>query len=477
MANPGSFLDTTREDPPKRPHDERLNDYREEELPLSKEKLEEQAARCMDCGIPFCQVSGCPLRNRIPDWCLMAAGGNWRGALESLHSTNNFPEITGRVCPAPCEPVCTLSINLSAVTVKHIELQIAEYGWDNGLIVPETAENKTGKKIAVIGSGPAGLVSAQQLARHGHDVTVFEKDDRIGGILRYGIPDFILEKHNIDRRIEQMIAEGVRFEAGVNAGIDLSARYIQRSFDAVIIAVGTQTPLDIAVEGRTLSGIAFAMDFLTQQNRRNAGDTISPAGEITAQGKDVVIIGSGYTGFYCAGTCRRQGAKSIKIVDIEPDTSVESSGAVTWPESFRGKNTPPFDSEGYSLLDGVEIKSFRGEQNKVHSVVLQKSGSGKNGNRSAKSHNMPAEEFEVNAGLVLIAAGFSRSGHNPLIGNLSPANGKSGKIQVDSNGMTTFDSVFASGNCVYGPSSVVHAMYHGRRVAESVDRYLTRVVT
>ena len=234
MANPGSFLDTTREDPPKRPQDERLNDYREEELPLPKEKLEKQASRCMDCGIPFCQVSGCPLRNRIPDWCLMAAGGNWRGALESLHSTNNFPEITGRVCPAPCEPVCTLSINLSAVTVKHIELQIAEYGWENGLIVPETADTKTGKKIAVIGSGPAGLVSAQQLARHGHDVTVFEKDDRIGGILRYGIPDFILEKHSIDRRIEQMIAEGVRFEAGVNAGIDLSARYIQRSFDAFV---------------------------------------------------------------------------------------------------------------------------------------------------------------------------------------------------------------------------------------------------
>jgi NAD(P)H-dependent glutamate synthase small subunit len=407
----------------------------------------------------------------------MVSGGNWLPALEMLHATNNFPEITGRVCPAPCESACTLSINMEPVTVKHIELQIGEYGWGKGWIVPEPSPFSTGKKVAVIGSGPAGLAAAQQLSRCGHSVTVFEKDDRIGGILRYGIPDFVLEKRIIDRRLEQMIAEGVTFEAGVDAGTDLSVRYIRRSFDAVVIAVGLRAPRDINVPGRNLEGIVFATHFLAQQNRLVAGDTIPPDREITARGKDVVIIGGGDTASYCMGTCRRQGARTIHILELMPDPLEESSRDFVWYEFPKDVCKNISRDTDYSMNSGVMVKRFNGESNKVRSVIAENTGQMKEEHNSARTPRKHAEEeLEIKADLVIIAAGFSHLEYGPLVHNLSLDIDDGGNLVVDSNGMTTVDGVFASGDCVMGASTVVHALYHGRRIAESVHEYLSKEI-
>ncbi|MCE5251039.1 glutamate synthase subunit beta [bacterium] len=475
MANPVGFLEFSREDSPRRPFDECMRDYREEELLLPLDRAEQQADRCMDCGIPFCQMSGCPLRNRIPDWCTMVSAGNWRQALDLLHATNNFPEITGRVCPAPCESACTLSVNGRPVNVKHIELLIGEYGWGKGWILPAPSPSASDKKVAVIGSGPAGLSAAQQLSRFGHSVTVFEKDDRIGGILRYGIPDFILEKRVIDRRIEQMMAEGVTFEAGVDAGTDLSVRYLRRSFDAAVIAVGLRAPRDIHVPGRDLEGIVFATKFLSQQNRRVAGDSIPAGYEITAKDRDVVIIGAGETGSYCTGTCLRQGARSVHILELLPENGEEDARNFIWCDLHGDNNPPSTESPGCTTLYGVTVQRFNGKDNRIRSVVIEKSSRRAHDSESGDAaQNTAGAATEIKADLVIIAAGFSHLEYGPLVHNLSLDIDECGNLMTDPDGMTTVDGVFASGDCVMGASTVVHALYHGRRIADSVDRHLLK---
>ncbi|MBN1291069.1 MAG: glutamate synthase subunit beta [Candidatus Latescibacteria bacterium] len=473
MANPNNFIEINRENPPRRPDEECLNDYREEETLLPQNLVGIQASRCMDCGIPFCQVSGCPLKNRIPDWCLLVTAGKWQTALDMLHTTNNFPEITGRVCPAFCESACSLSVNMDPVIIKHIELQIAEYGWENGKITPEKPKNKTGRKVAVIGSGPAGLVAAQQLIRDGNDVTVFEKGERFGGILRYGIPDYILEKWIIDRRIDQMAEEGVRFEAGVDVGTDLSANYLSRFYDAVIIAVGTQTPRDIYAEGRGLNGIEFALGFLSQQNRRVAGDSIPRDSEITADGKDVVILGAGYTGQYCIGTCLRQGARSVHVVGLPEKPLQISSDLISWSESVSRIITSQYKDNRVTEHRGYIVKKYYGENNHVHQVSLEKVENEKSNAQIPQAiQGNSGRNIKIDADLVLIAAGYTHTDCGSLVKNLYLEELKNGNLVTDKHCMTSIEGVFASGNCVMGPSSVVHAMHHGRYVAQSVSNYL-----
>ncbi len=331
MAKTTGFLEYTREDAPKRLVHQRVKDFRELEQLLSDDKLHRQAARCMDCGVPSCHTYGCPVENRIPDFNDLVYRNHWRRALDVLHSTNNFPEFTGRVCPAPCESACTLGINQPPVTIKHIELQIIEKGFKEGWVEAEPPAVKTGKRIAIAGSGPAGMAAAQQLARRGHDVVLMERSDRIGGLLRYGIPDFKLEKWVIDRRIEQMAKEGVIFETGVEVGKDLSVRYLQRSFNAVVLAAGASVPRDLNVPGRDLQGIHFALDFLAQQNKAIAGDEL-PQEPISARDKHVVVIGGGDTGSDCVGVSIRQGARSITQIELLPKPPQQRSPRNPWPE-------------------------------------------------------------------------------------------------------------------------------------------------
>lgn len=473
MARHTRFLEHPREEAPHRPIEERVRDFHEVELLLPQERLEIQASRCMDCGIPFCHAYGCPVVNRIPEWNDMVARKQWRRALELLHATCNLPEITGRVCPAPCEAACTLAINMEPVTIRHIELQIVEQGWREGWIVPRPAPAKTGKRAAVIGSGPAGLAAAQQLARRGHEVVVFEKADRIGGLLRYGIPDFKLEKWVIDRRLEQMRAEGVAFETGVNAGVDVSARYLRRSFDAILIAGGATVPRDLPVPGRELSGIHFAMEFLSQQNRRVAGDTIPSRDEITARGKHVVVIGGGDTGSDCVGTSRRQGARSITQIELLPMPPEERTLYNPWPTWPLTMRTSSSHEEGCERLWSIQTKEFEGEGGAVRRmrcVRLEWSEPDRSGRRTFRE--IPGSQFVLRADLVLLAMGFVHVEHGPLVRDLGIATDSRGNIVVGADSMTGTPGVFAAGDSVLGASLVVRAIAQGRRAAEGVNRYL-----
>ncbi len=473
MGKPTGFMEFDRRDPSRRPVEQRLGDYREIEQPLSLEEISQQAARCMDCGIPSCHTFGCPLHNRIPDFNEMVYHGQWRRALEILHSTNNFPEITGRICPAPCESSCTLSINTPAVTIRHLELQIVERGWKEGWIQPESPAEKTGKKVAVIGSGPAGLAAAQQLARLGHDVVVFEKQDRIGGILRYGIPDFKLEKLILDRRINQMKAEGVRFETSVNAGVDISAGYLQRSFDAILITTGAWTPRDLEVPGRHLAGVHFAMDFLTQQNRRIAGDAIDSAADISARGKHVVVIGGGDTGSDCVGTSNRQGAKSVTQIELLPQPPRDRPIANPWPQWPQTLRTSSSHDEGCERMWSVLTKEFRGENGGVRTwrgVRLEWSEPDAAGRSSFKE--LPGTEFELPADLVLLAMGFLHVEHGPLVKDLGLELDSRGNIKVNAAFQASTAGVFAAGDALRGASLVVHAINLGRQAAQALDEHL-----
>jgi NAD(P)H-dependent glutamate synthase small subunit len=473
MGDPSGFLTTDRRDPPKRPVPDRVADYREIEQSLEGPALEAQAGRCMECGIPFCHSYGCPVVNLIPDWNDMVYRKQWRKALDLLHATNNFPEVTGRICPAPCEAACTLAIDQPAVAIRHIERQIADRGWENGWIRPEPAAAKTGRKAAVIGSGPTGLAAAQQLARAGHDVTVFEKADRVGGILRYGIPDFKLEKSVVDRRVEQMQAEGVVFETGVEAGVDLSVRYIRRTFDAVLIAAGAGVPRDLDVPGRDLDGIRFAMPFLTQQNRRNAGDDVPAAESVTAAGKNVVVIGGGDTGADCIGTSRRQGARSIRQLEILPEPPAERAPDnpwPTWPQTLRASSS---HEEGCERHWSVATREFLGGDGAVRGlrgVRLEWSEPDASGRRSFKE--VPGTEFEMEAELVLLAMGFVRVEHGPLVKDYGLATDARGNIEVDADFATSAPGVFAAGDAVIGASLVVRAIALGRQAAAAMDRFL-----
>jgi glutamate synthase (NADPH/NADH) small chain len=406
VANPTGFMEHKREEAGYRPIDERVRDYREVDLPLLDQQVRVQSTRCMDCGIPFCHGIGCPVKNRIPEFNDLVRQGRWQAAIENLHSTNNFPEFTGRVCPAPCEPACTLTINDDAVAIKQIERAIVEKAWAEGWIQPQPAKRDTGRKVAIVGSGPAGLAAAQQLARAGHSVTVFERSDRIGGLLRYGIPDFKLDKHVVDRRLDQMREEGIEFQAGVNVGVDISARYLRQMFDATLLAMGATVPRDIPVPGRDKAGnIHFAMDYLTQQNKLNAGDDLNGNGRIDANGKRVVVIGGGDTGSDCIGTAIRQGAKEVhqfELLDMPPD---QVDPLVTWPLWPQIKRTSSSHQEGALRDWGVNTTNFQVE-NGLATALNAARVKWIHSQGKFKMEEMPEQQFSLPVDLVLIAAGF-----------------------------------------------------------------------
>ncbi len=473
MGKITGFMEIARKDRGYEPVAERIRVYREFVRPLADGETSQQGARCMDCGIPFCQT-GCPVNNVIPDWNDLVYRGNWRGALEVLHSTNNFPEFTGRVCPAPCEAACTLNINDDPVAIKSIEQALVDKGWAEGWIVPEERERKSGRKVAVVGSGPAGLACAQQLARAGHDVTLFEKNDRIGGLLRYGIPDFKMEKHHIERRIEQMRAEGVTFRAGVNVGVDLKAEELLANFDAVALTGGSEMPRDLPVPGRELDGIHFAMQFLPQQNRVVAGDKVS--GQILATGKHVVVIGGGDTGSDCIGTSIRQGAKSVTNFELLPKPPDEEDKPLTWPYWPLKLRTSSSHEEGATRDFAVATKSFDGKDGKVASLTACHVEWVKDEKGGMSMKEVPGTEFTIPAGLVLLAMGYLHPVHEGLVAALGVERDARGNVKAttDGNGCyaTSVAKVFAAGDMRRGQSLVVWAIREGRQCAREIDVFL-----
>lgn len=470
MAKTKGFLEFRRREVGHRPIEQRVGDFGEIDLPLTPDDLQCQAARCIDCGIPFCHGTGCPVKNLIPEFNDLVYRGQWREACDNLHATNNFPEITGRVCPAPCETACTLAINDEPVLIRHIEHQIVERGWDEGWIVPLPAERKTGKSVAIVGSGPAGLAAAQQLARAGHDVTVFEKDEKPGGLLRYGIPDFKLAKPVIDRRLQQMEAEGVRFESGVEVGADLSGRYLRRRFDAVVLAMGAGQPRDLTVPGRGYDNVHFAMEYLTCQNRLLAGEPVAPRGPISACDRHVVVIGGGDTGSDCVGTARRQGARSITQLEILPKPPESRPPDTPWPFWPRIMRTSTSHEEGCERVWSVMTQRIGGVENRATTLhCCQVEWTRQRG--QWKLNPVPDSEFEIPADLVLLAMGFVHVVHRGLIEEFGLKLDERGNIMVKDY-QTSEPWVFAAGDSVLGASLVVRAIDGGRNAAEAVDRWL-----
>lgn len=474
MGDPKGFMVHPRQDSAKRPVPERVLDFDEVVLGLDLDQLEIQASRCMDCGVPFCHTFGCPVGNVVPELNDMVYRKQWRRALDILHSTNNMPEVTARICPALCEAACTLSVNQQPVTIRQIELEVVERGWREGWIRAEPAPARSGKKVAIVGSGPAGLAAAQQLVRAGHDVTVLEKADRIGGILRYGIPDFKLPKWVLDRRLEQFRAEGVVFETQVEAGVDLSVRYMRRSFDAILIAAGCRVPRELDVPGRALQGMELAIDYLTQQNRRNAGDAIADRDAITARDKAVVVIGGGDTGADCVGTARRQGAKTITQVELlpkPPESRLPDNPWPTWPRILR---TSSSHDEGCDRLWSMATKECLGQKGRLHGLrCVHLDWSSRDGSGRLKFREIPESEVNLPADLVLLAMGFARVEHSPLVEQAGLKTDERGNLEVDAGLMTSAAGVFAAGDSVTGASLVVKAIDLGRRAAASIDRYLS----
>jgi glutamate synthase (NADPH/NADH) small chain len=465
------FLEIERELPARRPVAERLKDWRELEGKLPEDKLRDQGARCMDCGIPFCH-KGCPLGNIIPDWNDLVYRDRWEDAIQRLHSTNNFPEFTGRVCPAPCEEACVLNINNDPVTIKQIEKTIIDHAWKHEFVAPNPPPAKTGKKVAVIGSGPAGLACAQQLARAGHDVTVLERSDRIGGLLRYGIPDFKMEKHLIDRRMAQMEAEGVTFRTSVSVGTDVTADQLRAEYDAVVIAAGATQSRDLPVPGRELKGIHYAMEFLPQQNKVVAGDKVE--GQIRADGKKVIILGGGDTGSDCLGTSNRHGAASVHQFELLPQPPASRTEDVApwpyWPMILR---TSSSHEEGVVRDFSINTKKFSGDANgnvkKLHGVRLewQKQPNG----APPKMVEIPGSEFEMECDLVLLALGFLGP-EKPLLEQFGVALDARGNVVADADYASSVPGVFACGDARRGQSLVVWAIWEGREAARGVDKYL-----
>ncbi|MCG3177891.1 MAG: Glutamate synthase [NADPH] small chain [Phycisphaerae bacterium] len=472
MTNPTGFMEYQRENNPQRPVEQRVHDWKEIELPLAADAMHRQAARCMDCGIPFCHAQGCPVKNRIPEFNDLVHRGRWRDAIENLHSTNNFPEFTGRVCPAPCEAACTLALNSDAVTIKHIEYQIAERAFAEGWVVPCPAPRKTGAAVAVVGSGPAGLAAAQQLARAGHDVTVFEKDDRIGGLLRYGIPDFKLEKRFIDRRMAQMAAEGVVFSPSVAVGKDLSADRLTSRFDAVLLAMGAGEPRRLAVPGGDGHNVLLAMPFLTQQNRVVAGDAVEPADRLSAEGRVVVVIGGGDTGSDCVGTARRQGAREVHQFEILPMPPESRPPETPWPLWPRVLRTSSSHKEGCQRRWSVQTTRLtsggNGTIDTLHGIEVEwVAGPG----GRIQPRELAGTEFSMHVDLVLLAMGFVHVVHAGLVDSLGVELDGRGNVKV-SEYQTTRPGVFAAGDTVNGASLVVTAINTGREAAAAVDRFL-----
>ncbi len=475
MGDSKAFITLQREMPKRRPVHERVGDWNEIYLPFEEPKLRAQASRCMDCGIPFCH-SGCPLGNLIPDWNDLAYRNRWKEALAELHATNNFPEFTGRLCPAPCEGACVLGINADPVTIKVIEQSIIDKGFEEGWVVAEPPTTRTGKTVAVVGSGPAGLAAAQQLNRAGHTVTVFERDDKIGGLLRYGIPDFKMEKWVIDRRLNLMEEEGVIFRPGVNVGVDVTAADLKRQFDAVVLTGGATKPRDLPVPGRELEGIALAMEYLPQQNKRVAGGVAGGVPDwrryISAKNKRVVILGGGDTGADCLGTAHRQGAREVlqfELMGRPPETRSENNPWPTFPMVLR---TSSAHEEGGVRDYGVSTTHFSGVDGKVTKLHAARVESVLGEDGRPELAPVPGSEFEVECDLVLLAMGFVHPQHEGLLTDLGVELNTRGNVATDADYQTTVPGIFAAGDMRRGQSLIVWAIAEGREAAHGVDKYL-----
>jgi glutamate synthase (NADPH/NADH) small chain len=455
-----------RELPTRRPVTERVNDWFEIYQDFPETKLRDQGARCMDCGVPFCHT-GCPVNNVIPDWNDLVYRGRWKDAVRQLHATNNFPEFTGRICPAPCEAACVLGINQPPVTIKQIEKSIVERGFAEGWIRPEPPRHRSGRKVAVVGSGPAGLAAAQQLCRAGHAVTVYEKADRIGGLLRYGIPEFKMEKQIVDRRLAQMEAEGVQFVTNAHVGKKIPVEELRRDFDAIVLAGGSEQPRDLKVPGRELNGIHFAMEFLPQQNRRCEGDVLPVASDILATEKSVVIIGGGDTGADCLGTCHRQEPKSVHQFEIMPMPPAERSPQTPWPLWPMQLRIEAAHEEGGVRDWSIATTGFTGDADgnvkQLHAIRV---------GPPPTFAPIAGTEFKLDADLVLIAMGFVGPVRSGMIEQLGLVLDPRGNVATDDNSMTSVPGVFAAGDMRRGQSLVVWAIAEGRKAAASVDRYL-----
>ncbi|MDX8392434.1 MAG: glutamate synthase subunit beta [Mariprofundaceae bacterium] len=471
MGKPTGFKEFERENLSYTPVADRIIHFKEfSSLP---EDMSRQGARCMDCGIPFCH-SGCPVNNLIPDWNDAVYRGNWREALDSLHATNNFPEFTGRICPAPCEESCTVNLIGDAVSIKNIELAIIEKGWENDWIVPEVAKHKSGKRVAVVGSGPAGLACSQQLARAGHDVVLFEKNDRIGGLMRYGIPNFKFEKQVIDRRLAQMHAEGVEFRTNMHIGVDIPAKQLLEEFDAVVLSGGSEKSRDLPVPGRDLNGIHFAMDFLPMNTKRALGDTIPDDEWISAEGKHVIVIGGGDTGSDCIGTSNRHGAESVTQLEILPTPPEVPNKLLTWPNWPMKMRTSTSQEEGCDRDWQISTKQFISDDNGNVKAIECVRVEWAQENSQWKMSEVAGSKFELAADLVLLAMGFEHPVHEGMIDELAVDKDGRGNVSANTEDYrTSVDKVFSAGDMRRGQSLVVWAINEGRRCAASVDEYLT----
>ncbi len=475
MGKPTGFMEFPRQDRAYTPVEERIKHFEEFVIPLSDQELRRQGGRCMDCGIPFCH-QGCPVNNIIPDWNDLVWKGEWERAITILHSTNNFPEFTGRICPAPCQEACTLNLSDQPVSIKTIECAIVDRAWDSGWIKPSPAAHQTGKKIAIVGSGPAGMACAQQLARVGHDVTLFEKNDRIGGLLRYGIPDFKMAKQLIDRRIEQMAAEGVSFKTNTHIGSDIPAKQLLSDFDAVALTGGSEQPRDLQVAGRDLEGVHFAMQFLPQQNRRAAGDTVQADLSITARDKHVIVIGGGDTGSDCIGTSIRQGCKSVTQLEILPRPPERENKELTWPHWPNKMRTSSSQEEGAKRDWCVTTKEFIGENGKVSKIRCGRIEWERDDQGAWNLKEIEGSEFELPADLVLLAMGFVHPVHEGMLNELGVNYDERGNVKGATGGpaayRTSIDKVFAAGDMRRGQSLVVWAILEGRQCARAIDEFL-----
>jgi glutamate synthase (NADPH/NADH) small chain len=472
MGKPTGFMEYERLERSYAPPADRVQHFREFIIPLQDSEVSQQGARCMDCGIPYCH-QGCPINNLIPDWNDMVYQGDWQEALSVLQSTNNFPEFTGRICPAPCEASCTLNIDDNPVTIKTIECAIIDKAWENNWITPQIAGHKTGKRVAVVGSGPAGLACAQQLARAGHEVELFEKQDRIGGLLRYGIPDFKMEKHIIDRRMAQMQAEGVRFHTEAHIGVTTPANKLLNEFDAVALTGGSEHPRDLEVPGRELDGVHFAMNFLPQQNKRNAGDSIDPEIAITAKDKHVIVIGGGDTGSDCIGTSFRQGALSVTQLEIMPEPPGKENKSLVWPNWPNKLRTSSSQEEGAQRDWAVATKSIEGENGKVTAINCIRLSWSEDESGVWKMAEVPGSEFQLKADLVLLAMGFVHPVHEGMLRELGVELDARGNVLANTDQyQTSLSQVFSAGDMRRGQSLVVWAIREGRQCARAIDEYL-----
>ena len=473
MGNPTGFLEIDKQERNYEDPKDRLKHFKEFIVPLTNEEVSKQGSRCMDCGIPYCH-QGCPVNNLIPDWNDLVYKHEWKKALDTLHSTNNFPEFTGRICPAPCEAACTLNLTDNPVSIKTIECSIVDYGWEKGWIKPQLPKKHTDKKVAIIGSGPAGLACAQQLARLGHSVVVYEKNERIGGLLRIGIPDFKMEKTLIDRRMAQMQSEGVQFKTNSEIGNTISTNKIIDNFDAISVCIGSEVPRDLEVKGRNLKGIHFAMDFLSQQNDMVSGKTISKETLISAKGKKVLVIGGGDTGSDCVGTSNRQGATSVHQLELLPQPPVNENKQLTWPNWPMKLRTSTSHQEGCERQWSILTKSFEGTENgEVTKLICVEVEWKKSEDGSMKMIEVEDSEFEIEADLVLLAMGFVHPIHEGLVNNLSLKLDQRGNVEANETSFkTSSDKVFVAGDCRRGQSLVVWAISEGRKCAERIDNFL-----